>query len=103
MTLRAAAFLGVLSNSGRGTAPSATTGAGFFDDVVSSGKEALEAWKQEAVETVNHVIALREPARDGADPAVPPAASRPPQPPAVSRAPGVHRFTAGGPAPPRSR
>ncbi|WP_171169513.1 hypothetical protein [Streptomyces sp. I05A-00742] len=64
MTLRAAAFLGVLSTPARKTAQTpagepSTARAGFFlDDVVTSGKEALEAWKQEAAVTVNHVIAL---------------------------------------------
>ncbi|MBC2877595.1 MULTISPECIES: hypothetical protein [Streptomyces] len=67
MTLRAAAFLGVLSGPARGAAPSAAggspaAGAGFFDGVVSSGKDALEAWKQEAAETVGNVMALRKPA-----------------------------------------
>ncbi|MGK5642649.1 hypothetical protein ACSNOK_30690 [Streptomyces sp. URMC 126] len=67
MTLRAAAFLGVLSAPARDAAPavaggSPAAGPGFFDDVVNSGKDALEAWKQEAAETVNNVIALRKPA-----------------------------------------
>ncbi|MEU5124976.1 hypothetical protein [Streptomyces mobaraensis] len=70
MTLRAAAFLGVLSGPARGTAPSAAAGspapgaagAGFFDGVVNSGKDALEAWKLEAAETVGSVMALRKPA-----------------------------------------
>ncbi|KNB53423.1 hypothetical protein [Streptomyces caatingaensis] len=61
MTLRAAAFLGVLSKPAKPSGPSGGPAAGrtgFFDDVVTSGKDALEAWKLEAAETVASVIAL---------------------------------------------
>ncbi|WP_344019802.1 hypothetical protein [Streptomyces luteireticuli] len=68
MTLRAAAFLGVLSKpssppASRDTAQPAegtVVRTGFFDDVVNSGKDALEAWKLEAAETVASVIALSQ-------------------------------------------
>ncbi|MBH1938370.1 hypothetical protein I5Q34_29630 [Streptomyces sp. AV19] len=67
MTLRAAAFLGVLSKPSATSAQESARSAdgepaagrtGFFDDVVNSGMDALEAWKLEAAETVASVIAL---------------------------------------------
>lgn len=65
MTLRAAAFLGVLSKPSAQPERDAAhpmdgtlARTGFFDDVVNSGKDALEAWKLEAAETVASVIAL---------------------------------------------